>query len=96
MAKGVTSGYAPLGVVGMRPNIAKYFADQKLWCGLTGYAPPISCAAAVANIQVYRQDQLIENAKKQETPLRRWLTDQHHYPWFGDAHLQTKDSDVDL
>lgn len=69
MAKGLTSGYAPLGAVAMRDHIADRFADEKLWCGLTSYAHPVSCAAAVASIDVYQQDQLIEAAARLETPM---------------------------
>ncbi len=62
MAKGLTSGYAPLGAVGLRASIAARFDDETLWCGLTSYAHPISCAAALATIGVYEQDRLIEHA----------------------------------
>ena len=63
MAKGVTGGYAPLGVVGVSGQIAQHFDDNTLWCGLTGYAHPISCAAAVAAIEVYETDGLMQTAK---------------------------------
>lgn len=59
MAKGITGGYAPLGVVAVRHDLAAHFDEKTLWCGLTGYAHPISCAAALAAIEVYEQDGLI-------------------------------------
>jgi taurine--2-oxoglutarate transaminase len=64
MAKGITSGYAPLGAVALREDHARRFDDQTLWAGLTCYAHPISCAAAVATIDVYRDDDLIGNAAR--------------------------------
>lgn len=64
MAKGITGGYAPLAAVAMRDGIAEHFAKETLWCGLTGYAHPLSCAAGVAAIEVYEQDGLIEHAAK--------------------------------
>jgi taurine--2-oxoglutarate transaminase len=62
-AKGVTSGYVPLGVVIVSEKIANYFDDKYLYCGLTYSGHPLACAAAVATIEVYREDGLINNAK---------------------------------
>lgn len=61
-AKGITAGYVPLGAVIVSDKIAEYFNDKMLWAGLTYSAHPLSCAAAVATIDVYREDGLIENA----------------------------------
>jgi taurine--2-oxoglutarate transaminase len=62
MAKGITSGYVPLGAVIVSEKIAQYFEDNKLWCGLTYSAHPLSCAAGVATLSVYEEDDLIKNA----------------------------------
>jgi len=62
MAKGVTSGYVPLGAVVVSEKIAQHFETNKLWCGLTYSAHPLSCAAGVATVKVYEEDDLIENA----------------------------------
>ncbi len=64
MAKGLTSGYLPLGCVGMSDEIADYFKDKMLWCGLTYNAHPLSCAAALATIKVYEEENLVEKAAK--------------------------------
>jgi len=64
MAKGITSGYAPLGAVAMKPEIAATFNDRVFEGGLTFNGHPISLAAAIANISVLRSDNLIEKAKK--------------------------------
>lgn len=61
-AKGVTSGYVPLGVVTVREKIAEYFEEKMLWCGLTYSGHPLACAAGVATIEVYQEEGLIENA----------------------------------
>jgi taurine--2-oxoglutarate transaminase len=63
-AKGVTSGYAPLGGVIVSDQIAEHFENNRLWCGLTYSAHPLSCAAAVAAVQAYEEDGLIDNAAK--------------------------------
>jgi taurine--2-oxoglutarate transaminase len=64
MAKGLTSAYAPLGCVAMRPEIAATFNEKAFEGGLTYNAHPISLAAAIANIQAMRQDNMVENAMK--------------------------------
>lgn len=62
MAKGLTSGYAPLGAVAMRQEIAGFFNERAYQGGLTYNAHPISLAAAIANIEVIREDHLLDNA----------------------------------
>jgi len=64
MAKGITSGYAPLGAVAMKPEIAATFNDRVFEGGLTFNGHPVSLAAAIANINVMRSDSLIDKAKK--------------------------------
>ncbi len=62
MAKGLTSGYAPLGAVAMRPEIAAAFNERAYQGGLTYNGHPVSLAAAIANIRVMQEDGLIEKA----------------------------------
>ncbi|RRB07628.1 aminotransferase class III-fold pyridoxal phosphate-dependent enzyme [Larkinella rosea] len=61
LAKGVTSGYLPLGVLMVSDKIAARYDDTTLPLGLTYSAHPVSCAAALEVIQIYEDDQLIEN-----------------------------------
>jgi taurine--2-oxoglutarate transaminase len=61
-AKGITSGYAPLGAVIVSDKIAQFFDDKYLYAGLTYNGHALSCAAALATIEVYEDDNLIENA----------------------------------
>jgi taurine--2-oxoglutarate transaminase len=61
-AKGITSGYAPLGAVIVSDKIAQFFEDKYLYAGLTYNGHALSCAAALATIDVYVEDHLIENA----------------------------------
>ena len=63
MAKGLTSGYAPLGAVAMKPEIAATFQDRVFEGGLTYNGHPISLAAAIATIEVMQTDHLVEKAK---------------------------------
>jgi taurine---2-oxoglutarate transaminase len=62
-AKGITSGYVPLGIVVVSEKIANHFEGTMLWCGLTYSGHPLACAAALATIQAYEEDGLIENAR---------------------------------
>jgi taurine--2-oxoglutarate transaminase len=62
MAKGLTSGYAPLGAVAMKPEIYHYFDDRVYEGGLTFNGHPISLAAAIANIEVMENEHLVENS----------------------------------
>lgn len=75
MAKGLTSAYAPLGAVAMRPEIHDFFADRVYQGGLTYNAHPISLAAAVANIRVIQEDNLVARSKAMGSVLHRLLAD---------------------
>ncbi|MBE0408513.1 MAG: aminotransferase class III-fold pyridoxal phosphate-dependent enzyme [Anaerolineales bacterium] len=75
MAKGLTSGYAPLGAVALRDEIAEFFNEKVFQSGLTYNAHPISLAAAIANVQVLQEDNLIERSFEMGPVLRRFLTD---------------------
>jgi taurine--2-oxoglutarate transaminase len=75
MAKGLTSAYAPLGAVAMKPEIAAFFKDKVFQSGLTYNAHPISLAAAIANIQVMQEDHLVEHARQMGAVLHRKLAD---------------------
>jgi taurine---2-oxoglutarate transaminase len=75
LAKGLTSGYVPLGAVMVSDKIAAYFEDHVLWGGLTYSAHALACAAAIANIEVYREEKLIENSRAMGKRLRAGLLD---------------------
>ncbi len=75
MAKGLTSAYAPLGAVAMKPEIATAYNEVTYQGGLTYTAHPISLAAAIANIQVLQDDHLIERSHRMGFVLHRLLND---------------------
>jgi taurine--2-oxoglutarate transaminase len=80
MAKGLTSAYAPLGAVAMKPHIADHFNEVPFRSGLTYTSHPISLAAAIANIRVIQEDQLVEHAAAMAPALRLMLND------LGESH----------
>jgi taurine--2-oxoglutarate transaminase len=75
MAKGLTSAYAPLGAVAMKPEIAAAFNNIVYQGGLTYTAHPISLAAAIANIRVMQEDHIVEHTHEMGPVLHRMLAD---------------------
>ncbi|MCJ7832712.1 MAG: aspartate aminotransferase family protein [Actinobacteria bacterium] len=62
-AKGVNSGYVPLGGVIISQRIADGFAKKPFPGGLTYSGHPLACAAAVASIEVFKDEGLIDHAR---------------------------------
>lgn len=80
MAKGLTSSYTPLGAMGVRDAIAQHFKDNVFWGGLTYNAHALSCATALANIEVLEDEDLIGNAARLQSVMREEmdrLTEKH-------------------
>ena len=75
MAKGLTSAYVQLGAVGMRRQIADHFTKNVFYGGLTYNSHPLACAAALATIAVYEEDNLIERARDMGVVMRGLLED---------------------
>src|SRR3990170_205772 len=70
-AKGLTSSYLPLGAVAIKPEIAAHFEENVFYGGLTYNSHPLSCAAAIAAIDVLEEDDLVGNAKRLDPVMRR-------------------------
>jgi taurine--2-oxoglutarate transaminase len=92
-AKGITSGYVPLGAVIISEPIADYFEDKMLWCGLTYSGHPLACAAGVATINVYEEDGLLQNSikvgkylKKAESIMKSIPVWRRPLYWFAHSH----------
>jgi taurine---2-oxoglutarate transaminase len=61
-AKGVNSGYAPLGGVIISDAVAASYADEPFWGGLTYFGHPLGCAAAVGAIEAMKEERVVEAA----------------------------------
>lgn len=86
LAKGITSGYVPLGAAVVSEEIARFFDDHALHAGLTYSAHALACAAGVATIEVYRGENLIERSRELGKVLRRGLMDlAEKHPVIGDV-----------
>lgn len=72
-AKGLASGYATIGAVIVSERVAKHFDDRILACGLTYYAHPTACAAALATLKLYDDEKMFENAAKLGPVFRKEL-----------------------
>lgn len=62
-AKGITSGYVPLGAVLISGKIAEAFEDRMFFGGLTYSGHPLACAAGLAAIQATRDEGVVDNAR---------------------------------
>jgi len=72
-AKGLTSGYQPLGAVIVHDRVARHFDENLLACGLTYYAHPTACAAGVETLKLYDDEQLFANSARLGPVLHREL-----------------------
>jgi taurine--2-oxoglutarate transaminase len=86
-AKGVNSGYVPLGGVIISGEIAATFQDRAFPGGLTYSGHPLACASAVASINAFHEEGIIENARRLGSevigPRLREIAERH--PSVGDV-----------
>ncbi|MGH3076774.1 MAG: aminotransferase class III-fold pyridoxal phosphate-dependent enzyme [Gaiellaceae bacterium] len=62
VAKGINSGYVPLGAMIARAPIAEWVRGRYFPGGLTYAGHPLACASAVASIEAFREEGIVENA----------------------------------
>ncbi len=86
-AKGVNSGYVPLGGVVLSEKVAASFADRVYPGGLTYSGHPLACASAVATIEVMERDGVVEHARRLgDEVIRPTLTEMAgRHPSMGDV-----------
>jgi taurine--2-oxoglutarate transaminase len=96
-AKGLTSGYLPLGAVIVSEAIANYFENHMLWGGLTYSGHPVCCAAAVANLSIYEEEHIFANVERQGRYLASRLEAmKRKYACVGDVRYKGLFSVVEL
>lgn len=64
MAKGLTSGYMPLGATITTDSIGNYFKDHFFSHGATYAGHALSCATALRVLSIYDEDNLVENSAR--------------------------------
>ncbi len=75
MAKGLTSGYLPLGAVMMTDEIAAHFDSNPFHGGLTYSSHPLCCLVGEAVVRAYQEENLVEHAESMGRVLRAGLVD---------------------
>lgn len=96
-AKGVTCGYVQLGGVAVSKEIAAYFDDHLLSCGLTYSAHPLACAAGVACVNYYKEANILDNVNKVGKVLGEILEQlKGKHPCVGDVRYIGLFSSIEL
>ena len=85
-AKGINSGYVPLGAMTVRDHVYESIKDRFFAGGLTYSGHPLACAVAVASIEAFREEGIVENAAE----MGRYLADElpklaERHPSIGDV-----------
>jgi len=86
-AKGVTSGYAPLGGMMVSDRLMEPFSDgpATFLHGITFAGHPVSAAVALANLDVFEKEDLLGNVRANEAAFRATLEKLTDLPIVGDV-----------
>ncbi len=86
LAKGINSGYVPLGAMVVREPIAQWVRDKYFAGGLTYSGHPLACASAVASIEAFKEEGVVENAAEMGTVFGDKLRDlEQRHPSIGEV-----------
>ena len=87
VAKGMTSGYSPVGAVLASDRLAEPFqtGTATFMHGLTFAAHPVSSAVALANLDVFESEDLLAHVRRNEPALRAAMTTLSDLPIVGDV-----------
>jgi adenosylmethionine-8-amino-7-oxononanoate aminotransferase len=86
-AKGITSGYAPLGAMIASDRLIEPFLDntEMFAHGITFGGHPVSCAVALANLDVFAREDLVGHVRANEDAFRATLEKLNDLPIVGDV-----------
>ncbi len=86
MAKGLTSGYSPLGAMAVSDRLVEPFLHGESFLhGVTFGGHPVSAAVAMANMDVFEKENLLEHVRKNEGAFRASLETLSDLPIVGDV-----------
>ncbi len=86
MAKGLTSGYSPLGAMAVSDRLIEPFlAGESFLHGVTFAGHPVSAAVALANIDIFEKENLLENVRNNEGAFKASLDTLSDLPIVGDV-----------
>jgi len=74
LAKGINSGYVPLGAMVISQALADWVRDKLFAGGLTYSGHPLACAAGVASIEAFREEGIVEHAAAMDAEFRAGLS----------------------
>src|SRR3954471_19628580 len=85
VAKGINSGYIPLGAMIVRKPIADWVRDKYFAGGLTYSGHPLACASGVASIEAFKEEGIVENSAEMGHVSARKLRElQDKHPSIGE------------
>ena len=86
VAKGINSGYVPLGAMIVRKPIADWVRDKYFAGGLTYSGHPLACASAVASIEAFKEEGIVENSAEMGGVFAEKLRElESKHPSIGDV-----------
>ena len=86
-AKGLTSGYSPLGAMLVSDRLAQPFVGtgKSFLHGFTFAGHPVSCAVALANLDLFESEDLLQHVRTNEHLFRKALDDLSDLPIVGEV-----------
>ncbi|WNC72002.1 aspartate aminotransferase family protein [Thalassotalea psychrophila] len=86
-AKGITSGYSPMGAMICRDYLMEPFLkpDKYFMHGITFAGHPGACAAAMANLDIFEKEDVLGNVQRNEGLFRELLESLYDIPIIGDV-----------
>jgi len=87
MAKGLSSGYAPIAAVAVHPSVFAGFKEQDISLGhlITFGGHAVACAAALKNIEIFKREDLVEQSRQKGEYLKAQLNELRSHPTVGDV-----------
>jgi taurine--2-oxoglutarate transaminase len=86
VAKGINSGYVPLGAMVVNEKLRDWIRDKPFAGGLTYSGHPLACASGVASIGIFREEGIVENSAEQGRHLADALRSlQERHPSIGEV-----------
>ena len=85
-AKGLNSGYVPLGAMIVGDRSREWLEANKFWGGQTYAGHPLACASGVASLRIMEEERILDNVRERGAQLDRALRAmQERYPIIGDV-----------
>jgi putrescine aminotransferase len=87
MAKGLSSGYLPIGAIAFSDRLIKDFFEkgEEFYHGMTYAGHPAACAVALKNIEVIEAEKLVERTKELGSYFARGLESLRDHPIVGET-----------